>query len=128
MATGKPGKTSAAVPACDADEHARRQPGAPRSDAEYAAAADLFRAAGDVARLRLIVRLAEGEWCVTELAQGANATLPAVSQQLSILRAARIVSQRKAGRHIYYSLHDTHVLELIQNALDHVSEDPKGRL
>ena len=127
MATGKSSKTNETTSPCDADEHARRQPRPPRSDAEFAAAADLFRAAGDVARLRLIVRLAEGEWCVTELAQGAKATLPAVSQQLSILRAARIVSQRRAGRHIYYSLHDTHVLELIQNALDHVSEDPKGR-
>ena len=76
--------------------------------------------------MRLIVRLAEGEWCVTELAEGAKATLPAVSQQLSVLKSARIVSQRRAGRHVYYSLHDKHIFELVQNALDHVSEEMKS--
>jgi DNA-binding transcriptional ArsR family regulator len=122
--TGK--KRTAAKAACDADEHARRAPRSLRTDAEYSAAAALFRAAGDVARLRLIVRLAEGEWCVTELAEGARATLPAVSQQLSVLKSARIVSQRRAGRHVYYSLHDRHIYELIQNALDHASEELKA--
>src|ERR1700728_4057462 len=122
--TGK--KRAAVEAACGADEHARRAPRSLRTDAEYSAAAALFRAAGDLARLRLIVRLAEGEWCVTELAEGAKATLPAVSQQLSVLNSARIVSQRRAGRHVYYSLHDKHIFELVQNALDHVSEEMKS--
>jgi DNA-binding transcriptional ArsR family regulator len=122
----KAGKRTPGPAACDVDEHARRSPRAARTDAEYAAAASLFRAAGDLARLRLIVRLAEGEWCVTELAEGAHATLPAVSQQLSVLKSARIVSQRRAGRHIYYSLQDKHIFELVQNALDHVSEEMKA--
>jgi DNA-binding transcriptional ArsR family regulator len=126
MGTVKTGRNPPVVAACDVDEHARRPPRPARTDAEYAAAASLLRAAGDLARLRLIVRLAEGEWCVTELAEGANATLPAVSQQLSVLKSARIVAQRRAGRHVYYSLHDKHIFELVQNALDHVSEEMKS--
>jgi DNA-binding transcriptional ArsR family regulator len=86
----------------------------------------LFRAAGEITRLRLLARLSEGEWCVTELAEAAGVPLPAVSQQLSVLRAARIVGHRRAGKHIYYSLLDEHVIELIQNALEHASEDRKN--
>ena len=78
MGTNRPAK-SATLPACDVDEHARRRPHPPRSEAEYAAAAGLFRAAGEVARLRLIVRLAEGELCVTELAGETKSSLPTVS-------------------------------------------------
>jgi DNA-binding transcriptional ArsR family regulator len=33
------------------------------------------------------------------------------------------VQKRRAGRHIYYSLADEHVVELIRNAIAHASED-----
>ena len=108
---------------CAADEHARRVPPRQRpSEDAFRRAASLFRAAGEITRLRLLARLSEGEWCVTELAEAAGVPLPAVSQQLSVLRAARIVGSRRAGKHIYYSLLDEHVIELIQNALAHASE------
>jgi DNA-binding transcriptional ArsR family regulator len=111
---------------CSAEEHARRVPPRERpSEEAFRRAASLFRAAGEITRLRLLARLAEGEWCVTELAEAAGVPLPAVSQQLSVLRAARIVGHRRAGKHIYYSLLDEHVIELIQNALEHASEDRK---
>ena len=112
---------------CAVDEHARRAPPKQRpSEQAFRRAATLFRAAGEVTRLRLLARLAEGEWCVTELAEAAGVPLPAVSQQLSVLRAARIVGNRRAGKHVYYSLLDEHVIELIQNALEHASEDRKS--
>jgi DNA-binding transcriptional ArsR family regulator len=114
-------------PECDADEHARRTPPRARPDeAAFRRAASLFRAAGEITRLRLLARLAEGEWCVSELAEAAGVSLPAVSQQLGVLRAARIVGHRRAGKHIYYSLLDEHVIELIQNALEHASEERPG--
>src|SRR5580693_6748090 len=52
---------------CAAAEHARRSaPEAWGSDAAFDRAADFFRAAADVMRLKMLARLAEGEWCVTE--------------------------------------------------------------
>jgi DNA-binding transcriptional ArsR family regulator len=112
---------------CSAEEHARRSsPRARPSEEAFRRAAALFRAAGEITRLRLLARLAEGEWCVSELAEAAGVSLPAVSQQLSVLRAARIVGSRRAGKHIYYSLLDEHVIELIQNALEHASEERKS--
>ncbi|HEY2511167.1 MAG TPA: metalloregulator ArsR/SmtB family transcription factor [Polyangiaceae bacterium] len=114
---------SSPPPECPADEHARRQPRARPSDEAFVRAAALFRAAGEITRLRLLARLSEGEWCVTELAEAAGVSLTSVSQQLSVLRSQRIVGHRRAGKHIYYSLLDEHVIEMIQNALEHASEE-----
>ena len=128
MAARKTAPTAPLSPAeCAADEHARRLPPRERpSEEAFHRAATLFRAAGELTRLRLLARLSEGEWCVSELAEAAGVPLPAVSQQLSVLRAARIVGSRRAGKHIYYSLLDEHVIELIQNALAHAAEDRKS--
>jgi hypothetical protein len=102
--------------------HPPRRPRAPPSEHAFERAASLFRAAGDVARLKLLVRLSEGEWCVTELAESTETKLSTVSQQLKLLRAERIVTRRRDGKHLYYSLADAHVLELIRNALEHADE------
>lgn len=110
--------------ACDPDDHARR---ATRrkviSDDAFSRAASLFRAAGDVARLKLLDRLADGEWCVTELAEAAGVGLSTVSQQLRILRSERIVERRRSGKHTFYSLADRHVIDVITNVLEHASEE-----
>jgi len=56
---------------------------------------------------------------VTELTDAAGVGLSTVSQQLRLLRAERIVARRRAGKHIFYSLADAHVIDLIQGAIDH---------
>ena len=114
---------------CGADEHARRLP--PKrvfSDDAFSRAAAIFRVAADVPRLRLLQRLADGEWCVSELAEVAGVGLSTVSQQLRLLRAERIVERRRSGKHTFYSLADRHIIELITNALDHASEEDHGTL
>jgi len=94
-----------------------------RSEEAFSRAASLFRVVGDVARLKLLDRLSEREWCVTELAEAAGVGLSTVSQQLRALRAERIVERRRTGKHIFYSLADRHIIELIANALEHASEE-----
>jgi ArsR family transcriptional regulator len=47
----------------------------------------------------------------------------AVSHQLRILKQARIVKNRRAGKVVYYSLDDDHIQKLFQMAFDHVMED-----
>jgi DNA-binding transcriptional ArsR family regulator len=118
---GKP----AEIAACEPTEHDARAALEPRvGDEAYARAASFFRAAGDIARLKLLARLAEGEWCVTELAQAAQVTLPAVSQQLRILRAEGLVKRRRVAKHVYYALADAHIRDLLRSALDHAAEEP----
>jgi len=111
------------VPICVLGEHARRpQPTPRREEDAFARAAALFRVVADATRLKLLDRLSEGEWCVTELAAAAGSGLSTVSQQLRLLRAERIVTRRRVGKHIYYSLNDDHVRQLISSALDHAAE------
>jgi ArsR family transcriptional regulator len=107
---------------CGPEEHARRARTRILSDEQLERAAAIFRAAGDVSRLKLLYRLSDGEWCVTELAEAAGVGLSTVSQQLRLLRAERIVARRRAGKHIFYSLADGHVSDLIQSAIDHAVE------
>jgi DNA-binding transcriptional ArsR family regulator len=94
-------------------------------DEAFRRAAALFRAAGDEHRLRLIERLGHGEVCVTELAEAVGAKMSTLSQQLRLLRSERIVKNRRDGKHIFYSLADEHVRELVGAALEHASESPK---
>jgi ArsR family transcriptional regulator, lead/cadmium/zinc/bismuth-responsive transcriptional repressor len=108
---------------CEPETHARRgERAASVSEEAFERAAGLFRAAGDVSRLKLLERLADGEWCVTELAEAAGTGLSTVSQQLRLLRAERIVRRRRDGKHIYYSLTDRHMSELVRSALEHAAE------
>src|SRR5258708_900108 len=112
----------------DAHAHPNERTALPRSVSEEAfeRAAGLFRAAGDVSRLKLLERLSDGEWCVTELAEAAGTGLSTVSQQLRLLRAERIVRRRREGKHIYYSLADRHLSELVKSALEHAAEKTSG--
>ena len=89
---------------------------------ELAAASIVFRAAGDVGRLRLLDRLAGGRCCVTELATAFGTPLPTVSQQLRVLLHAGLVVRHREGKHVYYQLADDHVLDLVRAALAHATE------
>ncbi|MBP7683892.1 MAG: helix-turn-helix transcriptional regulator [Deltaproteobacteria bacterium] len=82
-------------------------------------AADLFRALGDTARLSLLEKLTHGEFCVGELADSSGEALSTVSQRLRRLRGDALVRRRRDGKHIYYTVADEHVAELIRTALDH---------
>ena len=84
--------------------------------------AAIFRAMGDASRLQLLALLAKREMCVTELTGRLSDNLPAISQRLKLLRAERLVSTRRQGKHIYYSLADNHIASLIENGLAHGSE------
>ena len=83
---------------------------------------EIFRVLGDPTRVRILSALSAGERCVGDLAAQLGATDSAVSHQLRLLRSARIVRSRRAGRMIFYSLDDRHVLALFEQGLRHVQE------
>jgi DNA-binding transcriptional ArsR family regulator len=110
---------------CEPTDHKAREPAmGALSEEAYERAAGFFRAAGDIARLKLLVRLGDAEWCVTELAQAAHVTLPTVSQQLRLLRSEGLVKRRRVAKHVYYALADGHIRDLLRTALEHASEGP----
>lgn len=85
-------------------------------------AAAMFRALADPERLRLLIRIAEGEVCVSELAEADQEKLPTTSARLQTLHAVRLVTRRREAKHVYYRLADEHVLHLVRDAIAHAAE------
>lgn len=85
--------------------------------------ADTFRILGDPTRVRIIDVLLGGELCVCDIAALVGISESAVSHQLRLLRGMRLVRPRRAGRQVYYSLDDHHIIALFQQGLRHVLED-----
>lgn len=110
-------------PACAQGAHPERAPFSAPSDRILESAAAMLSAAGDPARLRLLLRLAEGERCVSELAEAEGDKLTTISARLKLLHSARLVSRRREAKHVHYALHDDHVLRLVRDILDHAAED-----
>jgi ArsR family transcriptional regulator, lead/cadmium/zinc/bismuth-responsive transcriptional repressor len=84
--------------------------------------AEFFGTLADPTRLRVISALALQELCVCDLAAGLKMGESAVSHQLRVLRSQRLVKYRKEGRNVYYSLADTHVINLYREVSEHLRE------
>jgi ArsR family transcriptional regulator len=86
------------------------------------ALADTFRALGDPTRVRMLDALAHGELCVCDLAAVVGLSESAVSHQLRLLRALRLVRGERRGRQVFYALDDQHILDLVAQGRRHVEE------
>ncbi len=62
-------------------------------------------------RLEIIDRLSQGESSVNELAEAMGISKANVSQHLALLREGQLVTSRKDGQHVYYSLAGPKVFE-----------------
>lgn len=81
---------------------------------ELDALSELHKALGDYTRIRILWLLMEREWCVSELAGEMKMTESAISHQLRILRSARLVNGRKAGKNVFYTLADEHIRWILE--------------
>lgn len=84
--------------------------------------AALLGVMADPTRLKIIDALRMGELCVCDLAAVLKMTVSAISHQLKLLRAARLVRPRREGKIVFYSLHDEHVELFLDTALEHCRE------
>lgn len=66
--------------------------------------ADVYKAAGEPIRLRILAMLAHGELCVCHLHGALEAPQPTVSRHLGILRQAGLVRARREGSWVHYAL------------------------
>jgi DNA-binding transcriptional ArsR family regulator len=60
-------------------------------------------------RLLLLCQLTQGERCVSELEEQLGIRQPTLSQQLGVLRTEGLVSTRREGKNIYYTIADERV-------------------
>lgn len=100
------------------DDYASLSPPASNEQADIAErageASDLLKAMAHEGRLMILSLLAERERSVTELETILALRQPAVSQQLARLRADNLVSTRREGKLIYYSLVSNQARELVK--------------
>ncbi len=102
--------------------HAIRAARAIHDDATLMGLSEIFKMLGDVTRLKICLALSKQELCVSDLARLLDLTESAVSHQLRIMKAMRLVTYRREGKMTYYMLDDEHVEELITMGVRHVSE------
>ena len=84
--------------------------------------AELFKIFGDPTRIRILYALSERELCVQDIADALSMTQSAISHQLRILKHSALVTFRREGKTIYYSLADDHVATIMAQGLEHVLE------
>lgn len=90
-------------------------------DADAAATvAATLQALATPSRLLMLTRLRQSPCSVGELAEAIGMEQSAVSHQLRLLRALSLVTGKRAGRSIVYSLYDTHVAALLDEAVYHI--------
>lgn len=77
-------------------------------------ASELLKALAHEGRLLILCLLAEGEKSVSELEDAMQMPQAAVSQQLARLRFDRLVTTRREGRTIYYSIASDEVSSVIE--------------
>ena len=84
--------------------------------------ADFFKLFADSTRVRILAELDRDELCVCDISNALLMTKSAVSHQLKILRDGNLVKCERRGKHIYYSLADSHVKDIIEKAIEHIEE------
>jgi DNA-binding transcriptional ArsR family regulator len=82
-----------------------------RAAAGEAAAA--LRVLANEDRLLLLCELSQGEKSVSDLEEALGLHQPSLSQQLGVLRAEGLVSTRRDGKFIHYSVADRKALALL---------------
>lgn len=90
-------------------------------------ACTLMKVLSNQDRLLLLCQLATGEKNVGELEQELGINQPTLSQQLTVLRNEDLVSTRREGKNIYYSMASAHALAVIQVLYTQFCRQPAPR-
>jgi DNA-binding transcriptional ArsR family regulator len=82
----------------------------------YQVKAEFFKTLGHPARIRVLEVLRDGERPVNELIPEVGIEPSHLSQQLAILRRANLVSSRKVGASVLYSVSEPRIFQLLEVA------------
>lgn len=107
----------------DALEQVRRE--LPEDETLYDLA-ELFKLFGDCTRVKILYALLKSELCVCDIAKLMDVTQSAVSHQLRVLKAGKLVKGRRDGKTVFYSLADDHVIRILSQGMEHILEGPEG--
>ncbi|MBP2478352.1 DNA-binding transcriptional ArsR family regulator [Crossiella equi] len=91
--------------------------------AQLRASAETFALLASPVRLHLVWLITHGSYDVGTLAQRVGIGIATVSQHLSKLRLAGIVSGHRDGRRLFYTVDDPHVLTVVEQIFAHIAPD-----
>lgn len=89
-------------------------------------AVETFRMLADITRVQMLWALMDAELSVNELASVVGKPASSMSQHLAKMRLARLVSTRREGTKVFYRLDNSHVRQLVKDAVfnaEHASTD-----
>jgi DNA-binding transcriptional ArsR family regulator len=75
--------------------------------------ADIFQALAHPTRIAILELLSNGEFSAGELIEKLGMEQANVSQHLAVLRTKQLVSNRKAGNQVFYSVRDPIIIEVL---------------
>ena len=87
-------------------------------------ACNLMKVLSNPDRLMILCQLSQGEKRVGELEQMLGIVQPTLSQQLTVLREEQLVSTRREGKGIYYSVNSPQALAVIQTLYQPFCSEP----
>ena len=80
--------------------------------------ARVFKAMGDENRLTILELLHTGERCACRLQEALNISQPTLSHHMRILLDAGVISARKEGKWIYYTIREDGAQEMVKLLAD----------
>ena len=89
-------------------------------------ASRLLKALANPDRLLLLCQLTQGEHCVSEMEALVGVLQPTLSQQLGVLRQEGLVSTRREGKQIFYSIASSDALAVMQVLYERFCAPPTG--
>lgn len=90
---------------------------------QLAAAAGTFSLLASTARLHAVWLAAQGVHDVGTLAEHVGVSIATMSQHLSKLRLAGVITVRRDGRRHIYTVEDPHVLAMVNQIFEHIEPD-----
>ena len=92
------------------------------SEQQFFMAADVFSMLCDSTRLRILWLLCHTEECVSDIAAAVNMSSPAVSHHLRNLKQSGLITSRREGKEVLYSLAKSKEATLVHHMIDDIFE------
>jgi DNA-binding transcriptional ArsR family regulator len=87
-------------------------------------ACNLMKVLANPDRLMILCQLSQGERRVGELEASLGIVQPTLSQQLTVLREEQLVSTRREGKNIYYTVTSPQALAVIETLYQQFCSNP----
>ena len=101
------------------DESGKKEPQDQLDEETLFIVSQTFKALGDPTRIKILHLLSQSEHSVNEIAEKLSLLQSTVSHQLRFLKNLRLVKYRREGTTLYFSPDDNHVMNVLQQTINH---------